>query len=37
MSGILGNAHECSAAEIAAMFELPVDRVRRILGSAAKH
>jgi hypothetical protein len=34
MSGILDNAHECSVAEIAAMFELPVEQVRRILAFA---
>ena len=34
MSGIVDNAAECSAAEAAAMFALPVDRVRRILAFA---
>jgi uncharacterized protein (DUF433 family) len=33
-SCILGNAEDCSAEEIADMFEVPVDAVRRILDFA---
>ena len=35
-SCILGNAEDCSAEEIADMFEVPVDVVRRILAFARR-
>jgi hypothetical protein len=35
-SCILGNAEDCSAEEVADMFALPVDIVKRILAFAAK-
>jgi uncharacterized protein (DUF433 family) len=37
VQGILDNAADCSVAEIAEMFELPVDPVRRILAYAGRH
>jgi uncharacterized protein (DUF433 family) len=35
VQGILDNAADASAAEVAEMFELPVDLVRRILAFAS--
>jgi hypothetical protein len=37
VQGILDNAEDCSAAEVAGMFALPVDAVRRILDFARTH
>jgi uncharacterized protein (DUF433 family) len=34
VEGILDNAEDCSAEEVADMFELPVEQVRRILEHA---
>jgi uncharacterized protein (DUF433 family) len=34
VQGIIDNAEDCSAAEVAEMFTLPVDVVRRILAFA---
>jgi uncharacterized protein (DUF433 family) len=36
VEGILDNAEDCTVAEIADMFELPVDTVRRILAFARR-